>query len=606
MIIQCFKISVYNLLNLQRAQNWISLTRTQLGLAFCLAIASLDAGHPNETVFRLQEGNRFLNEGKEIQAAELINALHFYPYQPLKKYQNILKARTLIMKSPQEAIALLKLSQTKEDPWSEAAKYAEAWGWILQGDKESAWELLQDEANPPELQLLKAKLFLALDKPVEGLAALEKVNQPDDDHLYDLTEVLLIKSLMLRTSETSLNGKSGNAQAIELLEGVELESLNGHFRDYLYLTLGKLYFENGNYDEAQNQWMLLLQKFPHSPYRPDALYWIARAKEETNGDPKETASIHREITLKYPDFAYADEVYFNQYSLKEYLQGDREAVIHLDRFSTLHPSSPLTIVANYLIGLDKKEERRSIEGKSIRRKNVKDAIHAFELSQKNYDRLKPEELYYRHVRNLAALERGNLYMEISNESNGPKKDIYRRYALEQLSPLVNEDKEISAQAVVQLAAIYMAQGELEQAKLFVSKELEKWEDGSGAALVTLNTIQGQIAHEQRDYETAWHYFVKAEEKGEGKFLSHDQELDLWIRQALCYQELELYDQAMLLFSKAINRNVVSSQRLRAMYLRAEVYLRQGREELAKKQWEAVALKGGEWAQRAKKKLEEGE
>ncbi len=57
---------------------------------------------------------------------------------------------------------------------------------------------------------------------------------------------------------------------------------------------------------------------------------------------------------------------------------------------------------------------------------------------------------------------------------------------------------------------------------------------------------------------------------------------------------------MLLLSKAINRNVVSSQRLRAMYLRAELYEIQGREELAKKQLEAVALKGGEWALHAKK------
>lgn len=564
------------------------------------------ATHPNEAIFKLQEGNRFLDEGKDNQAIALVNSLHFYPYQPLKKYQNILKARALMLKSPAEAAALLKESQEKDAAWNLGAQYAESWAWFLQGKKEQALELLQDEANPPELKLLKAKLYLALEKPDEGLVVLDQVEQ-QDDHLYDITEVLVVKALLLRGSvlAASQNGeKSGSDQAIELLESVDFENLNGYFRDYLYLTLGKLYFEKEEYEAAQNQWNQLLQKFPHSAYRPDALYWIARVREVTNGDPKEISSLHREITLKYPDFAYADEVYFNQYTLKDYLQGEREAVIHLDRFSTLYPHSPLVIVANYLIGLDKKEERRSIEGKTIRKKNPKEALQSFLQVQTSFDQLKPEEPYYRHVKNLAALERGTLYYEIAKESTGPKKDIYRRYAIDSLSPLVNEDRDISSKAIAKLAAIWMELGELEQAKLVTSKELEKWEDSPGVAVVALNTIQGQIFEEQRDFESAWQYYAKAEEMGAGKFLSHDQELDLWIRQALCYQEMGQYDQAMLLFSKAINRNVVSSQRLRAMYLRAEVYRRQGREELAKKQWEAVALKGGEWGQRAKKKLEE--
>jgi hypothetical protein len=39
-----------------------------------------------------------------------------------------------------------------------------------------------------------------------------------------------------------------------------------------------------------------------------------------------------------------------------------------------------------------------------------------------------------------------------------------------------------------------------------------------------------------------------------------------------------------------------------MYLRAEIYALQGRHDLAKKQWEATAKKGGEWALKAKENL----
>ncbi len=547
---------------------------------------------PFESVFKLQETNRFLDEERNDEALKLLNSLHFYSYQPLKKYHSIQKARAIISKSPSEALALLRDAEQQNAAWNDAVRYAEAWAFFLDGDSAAATEILNDQGNPPELQLLKAKIQLALGQPKEGLLTLDH----EDDRLYDLTEVVIVKALLLRSY--------GDSRAIELLESVNFEEMDGQFRDYLYLVLGKLYFEKGDFEAAQQQWNLLLQKFHHSPYRADALYWIARAKEVSGADQREVAGMHREISLKYPDFAYADEVYFHQYSLKDYMQGDRDAALHLDRFSTLYPNSPLAIVANYLIGLDKKEERKTLEGKTIRKKNWKESLLAFEQVQKLYDRLHPEEPYYRHVKNLAALEKGALCVDICADSSGPKKDIYRRYAVDALIPLVQEEKGVSVQAVLQLAEIWIEQGDLEQAKSIISKELEKFEGEQGSSMVALHTLQGKIYEQQHDYETAWQNYVKAEELGSGVCLSHDQELDLWIRQALCYQALGQHDQAMLLFSKAINKNVVSSQRLRAMYLRAEVYRLQGREELAKKQWEAVAMKGGEWGSLAKKKLEE--
>ena len=61
---------------------------------------------------------------------------------------------------------------------------------------------------------------------------------------------------------------------------------------------------------------------------------------------------------------------------------------------------------------------------------------------------------------------------------------------------------------------------------------------------------------------------------------------------------------MRLLSRVINDDVISPLRIKAMFLRADVYELQGRPELAIKQLEATSLKGGEWAQKAKEKLEQ--
>ena len=54
--------------------------------------------------------------------------------------------------------------------------------------------------------------------------------------------------------------------------------------------------------------------------------------------------------------------------------------------------------------------------------------------------------------------------------------------------------------------------------------------------------------------------------------------------------------------QAINDDSISSLRVKAMYQRAEIYIQQGRYDLARKQLEATAKKGGEWALKAKQRL----
>jgi Tfp pilus assembly protein PilF len=108
---------------------------------------------------------------------------------------------------------------------------------------------------------------------------------------------------------------------------------------------------------------------------------------------------------------------------------------------------------------------------------------------------------------------------------------------------------------------------------------------------------------EKEFEFALKALVNAEDASKGKVLSSDQRLDLWIQQSYSYQGLNQLDQAILILSKVINDDTISSLRLKAMYLRAELYERQERPELARKQLEALTKKGGDWAQKAKDKLD---
>jgi tetratricopeptide (TPR) repeat protein len=115
--------------------------------------------------------------------------------------------------------------------------------------------------------------------------------------------------------------------------------------------------------------------------------------------------------------------------------------------------------------------------------------------------------------------------------------------------------------------------------------------------------RGMIAFKENSPRQALQYFRHSETAAKGDILDNHQLLDLWIQQSLCYLELGEMDSSMQLLSRVTNYNATSSLRIKAMYLRAEIYEKQGRHELAKKQLQATSSKGGEWALKAKQKLE---
>jgi len=401
-----------------------------------------------------------------------------------------------------------------------------------------------------------------------------------------------------------------------------------NFADDSLNLLGTFYLRRGENFKSEEAFLHLIGHYPQSPYAGDAIYYCAENAEKLGKDPELIRKYRRQLYENYRSSRYAPSAYFHYYSYRDYLQGDKEALKHLKDFLETFPASPLAIPAHFLIGLDYKRDRKTIEGRSIRKKNLLKAIESFTDVERLFESQKSligeKELpYYVNIRYRALLERALANQDISEESQGTKREIYFQYAEELYKQIFREFADPQhplagclmkiepfpkayEESLHALIMSYRQANNIEAAKKLIDEALGKYRElgvANGYYLSRIYFELGAIEMLNKEYDLALEAFSQAEDSNKGKFLSSDQKLDLWIQQALCYKSLGQMDKAMLILSKVINDDAISGQRLKAMFLRAEIYELQGRTELARKQLEATAKKGGEWAHKAKVKLD---
>lgn len=401
-------------------------------------------------------------------------------------------------------------------------------------------------------------------------------------------------------------------KGIDLLkEG--LAHADGESAEKIQFLLGTLYFHDQRFKEALTSFLELSETTYDEGTASQALLWAARCSEE---QPDEARSLRKKIFETYPNTSAAGEAYFFFYPYREYVQGERGALKHLQSFLEKFPKSPLGINARYLIGMDFKRDRKTVEGKWIRKKDLNRCIEAFQDGETLFEELArdnkvPEEDYpfYLKVKTRSTLERALANLAIADESQGAKRQIFLEYAEDVFREIEAEAGNVpeKEEGAYWLTQTLLRQGQKEEAK----RELEKMIERYKAAHITrgyfLSRVWyelGQLALENNQPQAALEYFSFAEDAAKGKILSTDQRIDLLIQKSLSYLALNETDTAMLLLSQAINSDEVSGLRIKAMYLRAEIYQQQGRKELARKQLEATSQKGGPWAQKAKQKLDE--
>lgn len=395
--------------------------------------------------------------------------------------------------------------------------------------------------------------------------------------------------------------------------------------------LGTLYYQQDKFPQSQQMFLKLASDYPKSKEAGNALYWASQCADALQSPEEVVQQYKRQVFELYPDSPHAAEAYFTYYSYNDYLQANQQAMDHLLKMKEKFPTSPYLINAYYLIGLDYKRDRKTDEGYLVRKKELTAAIESFEESVKFFDQSQQQSWipnaalpYFVTIRYQSQLERALSFLSIVDESTGAKKQMYLEYAEAAFQALVQElgssenflvkalrstsgYTDLYEESQYGLAQVYLKQKNDTAAEQVLTNMLEYYTKANikrGHFLSRSWYELGKLAMQRGDHALALRFLEQSEEASVGHLISAEQQLDLWIEQSYCYRSMNELDQSMTMLSKVINDNAVSSLRLKAMYLRAEIYEIQGRNELAAKQLEATAKKGGEWAAKAKEKLEQ--
>lgn len=413
------------------------------------------------------------------------------------------------------------------------------------------------------------------------------------------------------------------------LENLLKERPAGPFAPCCLNLLGILAIKENQLDLGAAHFKTLLDQFSDSSLNPEALFWLAHCHEKTNPELARQERFH--FCQEYPTHPLAPEAYFRCYSYIDYLQGERAAIKHLKAFGQSFEQSPFLLNAFYLIAIDSQKDRKSPEGRWITKKNLLASIEAFQELQDAFEKMTEQKLipldrqdYYTMLAFRAHLEKAQTNLLIAEEADGTKKQIFLEYAEKNFSKiyqnledpqgpyskiLVNQQTHLAltAECLLSWARTLLHQHQEENAERLLQTLIGKYQQikiTKGFFLAKAWEEKGRIALKNQKYEAALDFFTQAQNASQGKLLNADQRLDLWIQQSHCYEGLQQLDQAILTLSKVVNDEAVSSLRLKAMYLRSEMYEKQNRSELARKQLEALAQKNGDWALKARLKLEE--
>lgn len=596
-----------------------------------------------------------------ILAENLLSKQEIFVSREAQAHALLLRAEA----APSYAIRDKFYRQLTQETNSESSFYAK--GWYLRGlnDFEEGKSLRNSKANEAANKAFERaafafkrafECFIKMDEKVlSGLALKYRVMAYEEQNTHDsclealavLDHFLIQYPDILQTMEhpdeifylkgvvASHLAKEDDKEKFTRIAETAIEEgtarfPKGKFADISLNLLGALQFRMGEYKQAEKTYLRLANDYSNSQYAGEAWFWAANCSDQLESKSTESKLRREKVFENYSESPFAAEAFFTYYSYREYLQGDRAAIKHLQGFSSKYPDSPLLIQAQYLVGIDYKRDRKTEEGKWIRKRNLTAAIDAFQEVETIYDNLKerkliPSELsqYYLLIRYRATLERALANLAIADESLGAKRQIYLEYAEEvfkQLADLFENPQftlsnqlmpidtfaQIQEESYFWLAQTYIKGQNDETAEKTFSKMLDRYRSVKTTRGYFLSRVwyeQGMIALRRQEYALALQCFKHAEDAAKGRVLNIDQKLDLLIQQSHCLRGLNQFDNALLILSKVINDNAISSLRLKAMFLRAEIYELQERPELARKQLQTTAKKGGEWALKAKEKLE---
>ncbi|MDF2577091.1 MAG: hypothetical protein K0S74_575 [Chlamydiales bacterium] len=400
--------------------------------------------------------------------------------------------------------------------------------------------------------------------------------------------------------------------------------------DEVLLNLGKVYLRQGLYSKAE-EIFLQLSQLPATKYTGESLFFIALSAEMQEKDYSLASSYYRKSALEFPDSPYAGEAYFKIYSINDYLQGKEVALEHLSKMRIQFPQHPLLIYAYYLLAMERKQRLEGVSNLTVQQQSEwEDTIQLFEQSRSLFEELYEanaiafdQSIPFAQLAYRAQFEEGLIKLKLSKQLPEHKSIIYLEEAIESFGRVSHDFEQakypvlkeilnlelypkIVEESEYMLAQAHLLSQDRENADKVLKKIIDKYADRKisyGYYLSKAWLDRGNIAMQEGQYKQGLVHLQMAEQTSKNELLGVEQQLFLSLKQGICYRELGNLDMAMKMFSKVINDEAATNLRLEAMFLRSEIYAKQGRHELAIKQLEAIIRRGGEWAAKAKQKLE---
>lgn len=451
----------------------------------------------------------------------------------------------------------------------------------------------------------------------EALALLSRLLETME--LQERDELLYLCGLCSATLATDTAEERYVESARKSLEPFGKEQKSSPYAPAALYALGTLLFQKQNYAKAEPCFVQLASTFPESSYAGNGWYWAAQSAEKLGKDS--TCQQHRrKVFEKYPQSEFAAEAYFNAFAFSAYLKGEMPAMRHLSGMAMRYPNSPYVIVAHYLNGLNLVRDQQT-GGQCLL-----EAIGAFELADLSFLNCSGEGLipagqmeYFSIIHYRSLLEQAlalttlgkelgqteaygqaeKLFLRVLGDLENPNHAIASRLMRTDGYPRLLEETQFGmAQLQITVGRDHAAEAIL----LTMSERYQAAQLNKGNYVARVWYERGRIAMGRRDDEAALTLFREAERANTDGALSSDQRLELWTAQSRCLRRLGRLDEAMLMLSRVINDEAASPLRVKAMLLRAELYELQGRSDLAIKQLEAAAKKGGLWASKAKERL----
>lgn len=382
--------------------------------------------------------------------------------------------------------------------------------------------------------------------------------------------------------------------------------------DILHLK-GLTFLQKNEPEKAKEIFALLESEHKGYTRRDEVLFFLAVLTTEN-------APIFQELYAQFPESAFAHEAYFRAFPESAYKQQDIHAIAHLKKMNNASLHTIYGVLCSIYIAQAIRQECPEKSLSPSQQKLLQEAIYRYDLAIQNGEKLvsklPPKLSSFLQCRLLeATLERAQSLFILANTGTRSQSAFDElRQSLDalqsQIKININTDRQhllsLWQEAALQKSRIYLLQGEEKQAReelanLVEYMRQENFEMGDGLVkalcqLAVFYTREGAI--EQADYMLNKAQVVQA------KGASHELLLEIYITKSGLHRKKEEYDRAMILLSSVINDTSASSLRIQAMYLRAELYELKGRRDLALRQLQATAKKGGEWGTMARKKLEE--